>query len=160
MHIRYIYGPKNGIEEHLAREVAAPLIAGGFAEELVTAADPIDHLRKQHPPEGWRIVRGGQLNDKWLMRYDDGNGGVQLYDQVPAAQRVWVGPVSEEQDGHYEYKQLIPEDVIAEFQRLGGNQPNNEWLGEQYRNKLALQQAEQKKQDALNGPHIYRGKRQ
>lgn len=119
--------PNAGTQKHLSRESAEGLIAAGIARE-VPKEDPLNRSRcNAHPQAGHRIVRGGRYGEKVFIRYDDGFGGYQLFDQPPVPQRVWVfDPEKDTEEGHYELRQVVhvPPEVLVEFERLGGSPAN------------------------------------
>lgn len=164
MEIEFIYGPRTSIREHVNREVGAALIAGGFAVEIskVDANTELERARNAHPPAGWSIVRGGPFAEKIWMRHDDGHGQFQLFDKLPAPQRVWIFDPEKDSEGHYELRQMvdIPQQVLAEFQRLGGQPVDYEAAGIAYREKLARQQYAQDSQNRTADVRRFMGKAQ
>lgn len=145
--------PKAGRQEHVAREIGEALIVAGFALDP-HSIEPAAPQRPQFPPEGWSIVKAGPFGEHVTMRRDDGQGGFQLFDKLPAPVRTWIPPRGDEADGHYEMRPpiVIPDSVLEAWRLAGGGVANDEDArqarSEAKRDRLNQQQFAQDKQNA------------
>ena len=115
MKIKHTYGPKQGIVEHVSREVGSTLLAGGFAVELAPDQPSREHVIPPCPPRGYRVVRFGALDEKVAIRFDDGVGGYTIYTELPGPNRVWRYHPETGAEGYEFEPSDVPESVCAEF---------------------------------------------
>lgn len=155
MRIKFTYGPKNDLEEHVSREVGAALIAGGFAVEISVPIDPVDAVRKTHPAFGWVIQRTGSGYDQnFVLVRHDGMGGKQLFKDVPAPTRRWKYDPATGEEGYVNEPSDCPTELAAEFTAMKNRVEGSIFPS---REKIQLEESRQKQQNVLSSEAVIRG---
>jgi hypothetical protein len=111
--------PKAGIKEHQSREVAAALIAAGFAKAVPVKDEdrPLgkDDVAPERKPRGWEVGLFSYGDEqKPVIIFHDGAFGKTLFDGVPGPKKVWSAA---EQRHILEYPDC-PQDVVEKFLKL------------------------------------------
>lgn len=153
MLVRILRGPRFGQEVHLPKSQETQLaILLGDVEMCDSPADPVEQARRNPlpPSEGWSIVKTGLLNDVLAIRYDNGTGGVELYQTAPPRRRQWVFNPGDD-EGRYELiPSSCPKEIVEQFFALGGGPRDSEAefvAGDLKRQKLVRQQYEMDQQN-------------
>lgn len=127
MYIEFLApSPKAGQKEHQSREVAAALIAAGFAKPVEGYKEPVDpvalaaHTIPPAPPRGWVLshMAYGDEPQKLVIVFHDGFGGKQVYDNVPGPRRQWNGV----KEGYEMVPSDCPQEIVVQFLQLSGRE--------------------------------------
>lgn len=118
MFVEYQFpSPKAGVREHVSREVAAALIAAGFATAVpIKDEDRVpdkDDVMPPRPPKGWEVALRGD-EKKPVIIFHDGIFGKTVYEGVPGSQRRW----SAAEQRHVMVPSDCPVEVVEKFLAL------------------------------------------
>lgn len=147
MHIEWVYGPKTGVIEHVAREVGAPNIANGMAIEIPSqqsTPDAIANASRQGLPQvevGWKIVRrtDNQGHDHRNIVFDSPGGEHIVYSGIPPKKKVWKYDAATETEGYVYEDSGCPPEIISQWKALTHDDVNSAWAADQQlqaKNKL------------------------
>lgn len=151
---KILRGEKYGQQIHLpkSQEVQLAVLLGDI--EVIdddNAAPPL----QTHQPKGWRIETSGLANDKFIIAYHDGSGGIMRYEQPPAPTREHYFDEEEQVDAYRLVPSTCPAEIIQQFLLLTGDCPdpltrqNREAAaGERMRRELAEKEWQRKQQNS------------
>ncbi len=153
---KILRGEKYGQQIHLpkSQEVQLAVLLGDI--EVIDDDNPAPPPQT-HQPKGWRIETSGLANDKFVIAYHDGSGGVMKYERPPAPTRQYRWDPETQTESYVMIESDCPKELIEQFLVLTGGAPDalteqarREAQAEKLRRQLYEQDDARKRQNSFS----------
>jgi|SRR5579884_807432 len=154
---RLLRGQKYGQQIHLPKSQETNLLILLGDIEVIDDDNPAPPPETQHLSKGWRIETSGLANDKYVIAYHDGSGGVMKYERPPAPTRQYRWDPETQTESYVMIESDCPKELIEQFLVLTGGAPDaltaqarREAQAEKLRRELDQREADRKRQNSFS----------